>query len=102
MRDNEHIHMVALREVQVRLEFDNPNDLLDQRQQLCAEDQQQRGGQALQDQFYPPTRNLDNPDPECDLDYLANKGLAAPMKVAMSNSFGFGGHNGVLVFKTMD
>jgi 3-oxoacyl-[acyl-carrier-protein] synthase II len=54
---------------------------------------------ALEEQFYPPTRNYENPDPECDLDYVPNKGVAAPMRAAMSNSFGFGGHNGVLVFK---
>jgi 3-oxoacyl-[acyl-carrier-protein] synthase II len=54
---------------------------------------------ALQEQFYPATRNYENPDPECDLDYVPNKGVAAPMRAAMSNSLGFGGHNGVLVFK---
>jgi 3-oxoacyl-[acyl-carrier-protein] synthase II len=54
---------------------------------------------ALKEQFYPPTRNYENPDPECDLDYVPNKGVSAPMRVAISNSFGFGGHNGVLVFK---
>jgi 3-oxoacyl-[acyl-carrier-protein] synthase II len=54
---------------------------------------------ALKDQFYPPTRNYENPDPECDLDYIPNKGFSGPMRAAISNSFGFGGHNGVLVFK---
>lgn len=54
---------------------------------------------ALKEQFYPPTRNFENPDPECQLDFLPNKGVAAPMRAAISNSFGFGGHNGVLVFK---
>jgi len=54
---------------------------------------------ALKEQFYPPTRNLENPDPECDLDYVPNKGVAGPMRTAISNSFGFGGHNGVLVFR---
>ena len=54
---------------------------------------------ALQDQYYPCTRNLENPDPECDLDFVPNKGISATMRTAMSNSFGFGGHNGVLVFK---
>jgi 3-oxoacyl-[acyl-carrier-protein] synthase II len=54
---------------------------------------------ALRDQFYPATRNLENPDPACDLDCVPNKGVAAPMRAAISNSFGFGGHNGVLVFK---
>ena len=55
---------------------------------------------ALKEQFYPPTRNYENPDPECSkLDFVANKGVAGPMRAAISNSFGFGGHNGVLVFK---
>jgi 3-oxoacyl-[acyl-carrier-protein] synthase II len=54
---------------------------------------------ALKEQFYPPTRNLKNPDPECDLDYVPNKGVAGAMRAAISNSFGFGGHNGVLAFK---
>ena len=54
---------------------------------------------ALKEQFYPPTRNYENPDPECALDFLPNKGVSAPMRAAISNSFGFGGHNGVLVFK---
>lgn len=57
---------------------------------------------ALEDQFYPPTINLDNPDPECDLDYIPHKGIKAPMKYAMSNSLGFGGHNGILIFKRYD
>lgn len=54
---------------------------------------------ALQEQFYPPTINLDNPDPECDLDYVPHRGLSAPMDIAVSNSLGFGGHNGILVLK---
>ncbi len=54
---------------------------------------------ALHEQYYPGTRNLDNPDPECDLNYLANKGVEGPMSVAISNSFGFGGQNAVILFK---
>ena len=54
---------------------------------------------AIRDQILPPTINLDNPDPECDLDYVANVARNAPVKYAMSNSFGFGGTNGTLVFK---
>jgi 3-oxoacyl-[acyl-carrier-protein] synthase II len=54
---------------------------------------------AIRDQIAPPTINLENPDPLCDLDYVANR--ARPMRIdyALSNSFGFGGTNGCLVFK---
>jgi 3-oxoacyl-[acyl-carrier-protein] synthase II len=54
---------------------------------------------ALHEQFYPATRNYETPDPECDLDYVPNKGYGAPMRAAISNSFGFGGHNAVICFK---
>lgn len=53
---------------------------------------------ALNDQFIPPTINLDTPDPECDLNYTPNKGVPAALTHVMSNSFGFGGHNAVLIF----
>jgi 3-oxoacyl-[acyl-carrier-protein] synthase II len=53
---------------------------------------------ALRDQVSPPTINLDNQDPACDLDYVANSARKMPIRVAMSNSFGFGGTNGTLVF----
>jgi 3-oxoacyl-[acyl-carrier-protein] synthase II len=54
---------------------------------------------AIRDQVAPPTMNLENPDPLCDLDYIPNH--ARPMKIdyALSNSFGFGGTNGCLIFK---
>ena len=54
---------------------------------------------AINQQYYPGTRNLDNPDPACDLNYLPNKGEEGTIRTALSNSFGFGGHNAVLLFK---
>ncbi len=54
---------------------------------------------ALRDQVAPPTINLDNPDDGCDLDYVAHKARKASFEYALSNSFGFGGTNGSLVFK---
>jgi 3-oxoacyl-[acyl-carrier-protein] synthase II len=54
---------------------------------------------AIRDGFYPPTINLDNPDPECDLDYVPNKAQYGEIKAAGSGSLGFGGHNGVVIFR---
>jgi 3-oxoacyl-[acyl-carrier-protein] synthase II len=54
---------------------------------------------AIKDSFVPPTINYDNPDPELDLDYTPNTGKARDIRVALSSSLGFGGHNGILVFK---
>ncbi len=54
---------------------------------------------ALRDQILPPTINLEVPDPECDLDYVPNVARKAPLNIALSNSFGFGGTNGSLIFK---
>lgn len=54
---------------------------------------------VLQEGVIPPTINLDNPDPRCDLNYTPNKAVKADIKYALSNSFGFGGTNGALVLK---
>ncbi len=54
---------------------------------------------ALRDQVVPPTINLENPDPECDLDYVPNQARRVEVNHALSNSFGFGGTNGALLFK---
>jgi 3-oxoacyl-[acyl-carrier-protein] synthase II len=52
--------------------------------------------------FIPPTINLENPDPECDLDYVPNKPRKADVSIALSNSFGFGGHNATIVLKRFE
>ena len=54
---------------------------------------------AIDEKFVPPTINYENPDPECDLNYTPNAGVERDIRVAVSTSLGFGGHNGVLVFK---
>jgi 3-oxoacyl-[acyl-carrier-protein] synthase II len=54
---------------------------------------------SLKEGFLPPTVNYETPDPECDLNYVPNKGVSANIKYALSNSFGFGGHNATLIFK---
>jgi 3-oxoacyl-[acyl-carrier-protein] synthase II len=54
---------------------------------------------AIRDGILPPTINLENPDPACDLDYVPGTARRAPVRVALSNSFGFGGTNGSLVFR---
>jgi 3-oxoacyl-[acyl-carrier-protein] synthase II len=57
---------------------------------------------ALHHQVSPPTINLTNPDPECDLDYCANVARQMKIDVAVKNNFGFGGTNGTLVFRRAD
>jgi 3-oxoacyl-[acyl-carrier-protein] synthase II len=57
---------------------------------------------ALRDQIMPPTVNYENPDPECDLDYVPNQARKAAVDYALSNSFGFGGTNASLIFKRWD
>jgi len=54
---------------------------------------------AIRDGIVPPTINLDNPDPECDLDYVPNAPRKAKVEVCMSNSFGFGGQNDTLIVR---
>ena len=54
---------------------------------------------SIKEQIAPPTINLDNQDPDCDLDYVPNIARSMKIEVAMSNSFGFGGTNGTLIFK---
>jgi len=54
---------------------------------------------ALAHQIIPGTYNYENPDPECDLDYVPNQARQARINIAMNNSFGFGGHNAVIILK---
>lgn len=54
---------------------------------------------SIRDQVAPPTINLENPDPECDLDYVPGEARKMKIDIAMSNSFGFGGTNGTLIFR---
>jgi len=56
---------------------------------------------ALRDGIVPPTINLETPDPECDLDYVPNTAREARVKIAISNSFGFGGHNSSVLIKAV-
>ena len=57
---------------------------------------------AVRDKTVPPTINYEDPDPGCDLDYVANSARPAEITTALSNSFGFGGHNAVLVLRSYD
>jgi len=54
---------------------------------------------SIREGLFPPTINLDNPGPECDLDYVPNKAQYGTVNAAASGNLGFGGHNGVVVFR---
>jgi 3-oxoacyl-[acyl-carrier-protein] synthase II len=57
---------------------------------------------AINNGVIPPTINYENPDPDCDLDYVPNTARQVPVTTALTNSFGFGGHNSVLILKKFD
>ena len=57
---------------------------------------------AIETGMIPPTINYETPDPECDLNYTPNKPVKADVRVALSDNLGFGGHNGVVVFKKIE
>lgn len=57
---------------------------------------------SIMEDIIPPTINYETPDPECDLNYVPNKALHQPVNIALSNGFGFGGHNAVLAFKKFE
>jgi 3-oxoacyl-[acyl-carrier-protein] synthase II len=57
---------------------------------------------AMKNGVIPPTINLDNPDPECDLDYVPNVAREKKLRLALNNSFGFGGHNATLLFRALE
>ena len=55
---------------------------------------------SINNKFIPPTINYKTPDPECDLNYVPNKSINSKINYALSNTFGFGGHNASLIFKS--
>jgi 3-oxoacyl-(acyl-carrier-protein) synthase len=56
---------------------------------------------SIRDGVLPATINYETPDPQCDLDYVPNQARRAHVRTALCNSFGFGGHNGVLIFREL-
>ncbi len=54
---------------------------------------------AIESGTVPPTINYEHPDPECDLDYTPNKAVHTPVNYALSNTFGFGGHNACIMLR---
>ena len=57
---------------------------------------------TIKNSLIPPTINYDEPDPECDLDYVPNVARKKDVRIVMSNSFGFGGTNATLIFKSFE
>ena len=57
---------------------------------------------SIKNSIIPPTINYKTPDPECDLNYTPNESINQDIKYALSNTFGFGGHNGVILMKKWD